>query len=73
MGNQNIFDNEIFFDGYRKLRETDVNYNDQLEQPAMNKLLPDLCGKSVLDLGCGYGHNCILYLKNGGTYEFTLS
>ncbi len=65
MNNQNIFDNDTFFEGYKKLRENDVNYNDLLEQPAMSKLLPDLSGKSVLDLGCGYGHNCVDFVKRG--------
>ncbi len=65
MSRQNIFDNEIFFEGYKALRDNDINYNDLLEQPAMVKLLPDLNGKSVLDLGCGYGHNCIDFVKRG--------
>ena len=62
---QNIFDNEIFFEGYRKLRGSDTNSNDLLEQPAMRKLLPDVTEKSVLDLGCGYGHNCLEFVQNG--------
>ncbi len=65
MSRQNIFDNEIFFEGYKALRDNDINYNDLLEQPAMVKLLPELNGKSVLDLGCGYGHNCIDFVKRG--------
>lgn len=65
MDAQNIFDNEIFFNGYKQLRATDANYNEQLEQPAMSKLLPDIYEKSVLDLGCGYGHNCIDFVKRG--------
>lgn len=65
MNEQNIFDNETFFNGYRELRSTDANYNEQLEQPAMSKLLPDIYEKSVLDLGCGYGHNCIDFVKRG--------
>ena len=64
---QNIFDNEVFFDGYKNLRERDDNLNILLEQPAMAKLLPDLVGKAVLDLGCGYGHNCVDFVKNGAT------
>ena len=62
---QNIFDNEAFFEKYKSLREHDDNYNDLLEQPAMAKLLPDLTGKSVLDLGCGYGHNCLDFISRG--------
>lgn len=64
---QNIFDNDTFFEGYRKMRESDTNYNDLLEQPAMRKLLPNLLGKSILDLGCGYGHNCIEFVEKGAT------
>lgn len=67
MSEQNIFDNETFFNGYKQLRASDANYNEQLEQPAMSKLLPDVCGKSVLDLGCGFGHNCIDFVKRGAT------
>lgn len=65
MSTQNIFDNETFFNGYKALRESDCNANDLIEQPAMRKLLPDLSGKAVLDLGCGYGHNCIDFVSRG--------
>ena len=37
----------------------------QLEQPAMGKLLSDVIGKFVLDLGCGYGCNCTDFIKRG--------
>ena len=65
MSKQNIFDNETFFEGYKNLRAGENNYNDLLEQPAMAKMLPDLTGKTVLDLGCGYGHNCIDFVERG--------
>lgn len=65
MSKQNIFDNETFFEGYKALRDNDINYNDLLEQPAMAKMMPDLTDKTVLDLGCGYGHNCIDFVKKG--------
>ncbi|MBQ2904225.1 MAG: class I SAM-dependent methyltransferase [Clostridia bacterium] len=65
MSRQNIFDNETFFSGYKALRDSDCNANDLIEQPAMRKLLPDLNGRSVLDLGCGYGHNCIDFVGRG--------
>ncbi|MBR2885766.1 MAG: class I SAM-dependent methyltransferase [Clostridia bacterium] len=67
MSRQNIFDNETFFNGYKALRDSDCNANDLIEQPAMRKLLPELNGKSVLDLGCGYGHNCIDFVNRGAT------
>lgn len=65
MSNQNIYDNEEFFQGYKTLRNNDMNYNDLLEQPAMAKMLPDLSGKAVLDLGCGYGKNCVDFIRRG--------
>lgn len=64
---QNIYDNTSFFDEYITLRESDENLNDLLEQPAMQKLLPNVKGKSVLDLGCGYGKNCLEFVKNGAS------
>ena len=65
MSKQNIFDDQTFFDGYKALRDGDFNANDLIEQPAMRKRLPKLEGKSVLDLGCGYGHNCIDFVLRG--------
>lgn len=63
--NQNVFDNEEFFNNYIELRNREINLNALLEQPAMVKLLPNLEGKSVLDLGCGYGHNCLDFVNKG--------
>lgn len=62
---QNVFDNEDFFKGYIELRNGEINLNALLEQPAMEKLLPDLKDKTVLDLGCGYGHNCLEFVNKG--------
>lgn len=62
---QNIYDNNEFFNEYKKLRETDSNYNVLLEQPAMRKLLPDITDCNVLDLGCGFGNNCMDFVNMG--------
>lgn len=62
---QNIFDNDVFFEKYRELRSTEYNYNNLIEQPAIKTLLPNLEGKAVLDLGCGYGNNCIDFIRKG--------
>ena len=48
MPKQNIFDDQTFFTEYQKLRESKANYNNLIEQPAMQKLMPDIVGKSVL-------------------------
>ncbi len=65
MAQQNIFDNAIFFEGYKKLREKEINANNLFEIPALFSMLPDLKGKRVLDLGCGYGEHCKLFVENG--------
>lgn len=62
---QNFFDISEVFDGYQKLRDSDINCNTLMEQPEMTRLLPDVRGKAVLDLGCGYGHNCAQFSDSG--------
>ncbi len=65
MPKQNMFDNETFFEGYKKIREKESNANDLFEIPTLFSLLPDLTGKRVLDLGCGYGEHCISFIQKG--------
>jgi SAM-dependent methyltransferase len=52
---QNIYDDTIFFEGYKALRDNDTGLNGVLEIPALHRLLPDLSNLQVLDLGCGFG------------------
>ncbi len=70
--NQNIYDNQAFFDAYKSLRERKDNYNVLLEQPAMTALLPELNGKRVLDLGCGYGQNAHDFIQRGAEEVFSV-
>ena len=65
MARQNIYDNEIFFDGYKKLRGRKGNANDLFEIPALFSLLPSLEGKKILDLGCGFGEHCVKFVEMG--------
>lgn len=65
MAQQNIYDNEIFFEGYKKIRENEINANNLFEIPALFSLLPDLKGKRVLDLGCGFGEHCKKFVDFG--------
>ena len=53
MAKQNIYDNETFFEGYKKIRDNEANANNLFEIPALFSMMPDLTGKRVLDLGCG--------------------
>lgn len=52
---QNIYDDTAFFAGYKALRQNDTGLNGALEMPALRRLLPDLKGRHILDLGCGFG------------------
>lgn len=55
---QNIYDNPEFFSGYASLPRSAEGLNGAPEWTAMQALLPPLAGKSVIDLGCGYGWFC---------------
>lgn len=67
MPQQNIYDNETFFNGYKKLRTNENNANNLFETPALFSLLADLEGKVILDLGCGYGDHCAEFIRQGAT------
>lgn len=67
---QNIYDNNEFFENYKNTRLSDNSFNELLEQPAMRKLIPDVQGKSVLDLGCGFGFNCKEFALAGAKRVF---
>lgn len=55
---QNIYDNEAFFAGYSRLPRSVEGLDGAPEWPALRALLPELRGRSVLDLGCGFGWFC---------------
>lgn len=65
MAQQNIYDNESFFEGYKKIRDNKTNANNLFEVPALFSMMPDLKGKRVLDLGCGFGEHCKRYIQCG--------
>ena len=65
MAKQNIYDDEIFFEGYKKIRENELNANNMFEIPALFSMMPDLNGKKVLDLGCGFGEHCMRLIHDG--------
>jgi SAM-dependent methyltransferase len=52
---QNIYDTRTFFEGYSRLRRSVEGLDGAPEWPDIRALLPDLQGKDVVDLGCGFG------------------
>ncbi|MBM7569262.1 class I SAM-dependent methyltransferase [Paenibacillus sacheonensis] len=65
---QNLYDNPVFFNMYKNLRETKITYNDFIEQPAIRRLLPNLANLNVLDLGCGFGELTTYMADNGAMH-----
>jgi 2-polyprenyl-3-methyl-5-hydroxy-6-metoxy-1,4-benzoquinol methylase len=64
---QNIFDDNEFFEQYLVTRNNPESYNNLIEQPLMKSLLPDLKSKTVLDMGCGFGSNCMDFIEKGAS------
>lgn len=62
---QNIYDNDEFFAGYSRLPRSVGGLDEAPEWPALRALLPHLRGRSVLDLGCGYGWFCRWARRHG--------
>ncbi len=62
---QNVYDDPRFYAGYSDLRNADRGLNGALEEPALRSLLPELGGKRVLDLGCGFGDFCAYAAERG--------
>lgn len=52
---QNIYDDPEFQAGYRQLARSERGLAGAPEWPLVESLLPDLAGRDVVDLGCGYG------------------
>jgi len=58
---QNIYDDPVFFENYKDLRDNDKGLNGAIELPAFRKLIVNIENSIILDLGCGLGHQ-IQYL-----------
>lgn len=52
---QNIYDDPRFFAGYSRLPRQVHGLDGAPEWPAIRAMLPDLAGRRVADLGCGFG------------------
>jgi SAM-dependent methyltransferase len=65
---QNIYDDDEFFAGYSRLPRSIAGLDGAPEWPALGALLPDLGGRNVLDLGCGFGWFCRWARQQGAAY-----
>ena len=52
---QNVYDDPDFFAGYSALPRSVQGLDGAPEWPSLQALLPDLAGREVVDLGCGFG------------------
>lgn len=64
---QNIYDNPDFFAGYNQLPRQVHGLDGAPEWPEIRAMLPDVVGKRVVDLGCGFGWASRWMRKQGAT------
>ena len=62
---KNEYDNETFFEEYGKMPRSREGLSAAGEWHQLKPLFPPLAGKTVLDLGCGYGWHCTYAAKQG--------
>jgi SAM-dependent methyltransferase len=65
MATQNIYDDPDFFEGYSRLERSRDGLSAAPEWPSLQALLPDLGGRRIVDLGCGYGWFCCWAREHG--------
>lgn len=64
---QNKYDDPQFFAGYADMARSKGGLAAAGEWPVLQKMLPPLAGKRVLDLGCGFGWHCRYAREQGAT------
>ena len=62
---KNVYDTKEFFDSYQEMRSESVNANHLIENPIIKSMMPNLAGKTILDLGCGDGNMDRFFIENG--------
>ncbi|MHA4990381.1 class I SAM-dependent methyltransferase [Cetobacterium somerae] len=62
---ENKYDNSVFFKKYSEMPRSKYGLSAAGEWEVLERVLPQLKDKSILDLGCGYGWHC-KYAANKG-------
>ena len=61
----NIYDNSKFFGEYAKMSRSREGLAGAGEWHQFRRMFPDLTGRKILDLGCGYGWHCKYAVEQG--------
>lgn len=64
---ENKYDDNSFFEQYSRMTRSVMGLQGAGEWHALRELLPCFKGKSMLDLGCGYGWHCKYAVDHGAT------
>ncbi len=65
---ENKYDDSRFFEKYSQMERSKKGLDGAGEWYALKRILPDLKGKRVLDLGCGYGWHCKYAAGQGAAF-----
>lgn len=65
---ENNYDQDAFFEKYRRFPRSVEGLKAAGEWPAFKRLLPDFKGQRVLDIGCGFGWHCTYAANHGAEY-----
>jgi SAM-dependent methyltransferase len=65
---QNVYDRPDFFAGYSQLARSIHGLEGAPEWPTLRSMLPDLQGRRVADLGCGFGWFCRWARQQGAAH-----
>ncbi|TDM11962.1 class I SAM-dependent methyltransferase [Macrococcus lamae] len=64
----NYYDDRTIFDRYGEMQRSQKGLEAAGEWEAFKKMIPDLKGAHVLDLGCGYGWHCEYAVAEGAEH-----
>ena len=62
---ENRYDDAVFFEKYSRMERSQKGLDGAGEWATLRPMMPELSGKRVLDLGCGYGWHCLYAAQQG--------